>query len=200
MPGTASVERVDRLARLEVDVGVLGRAAQHRAVGRERAAAVGADQLVVDHGAHIVIGQLLDLLHLVGGAEAVEEVEEGDARFEGGGLGDQGEVHDLLHELEAQHGPAGLADGHDVLVIAEDGERLGGDGAGGNVEDGRRQFAGDLVHVGDHQQQPLDAVKVVASEPACRAPWTAPAAPPSLCISMTLGMVPQMFGLPSLDH
>ena len=28
-------------------------------------------------------------------------------------------------------------------------------GAGGNMEDRRRQFTGDLVHVGDHQQQAL---------------------------------------------
>ena len=45
--------------------------------------------------------------------------------------------------------------GHHVLVVAEDGERLGGDGAGGHVEDGAGQFAGDLVHIGDHQQQAL---------------------------------------------
>ena len=40
--------------------------------------------------------------------------------------------------------------------------------------------------------RPCDAVKVVASEPACKAPCSAPAAPPSLCISITVGTVPQM--------
>ncbi len=34
-------------------------------------------------------------------------------------------------------------------------EGVGSDRAGGNVKDRRRQFAGDLVHVGDHQQQSL---------------------------------------------
>ena len=32
------------------------------------------------------------------------------------------------------------------------------------------------------------------------APWIAPAAPPSLCISTTSGTVPQMFVLPPADH
>ena len=44
---------------------------------------------------------------------------------------------------------------------------------------------------------PWLAVNVVASPPASSAPWTAPAAPPSLCISMTDGTVPQAFKRPS---
>jgi hypothetical protein len=43
-----------RLARLEVDVGILRRAAHHGMVGRERALAMRAHQVVVDHGAHVV--------------------------------------------------------------------------------------------------------------------------------------------------
>ena len=42
--------------------------------------------------------------------------------------------------------------------------------------------------------RPWEAVKVVVSAPPCRAPWTAPAAPPSDCISTTAGTLPQMFG------
>jgi hypothetical protein len=63
---------------------------------------------------------IFNLLHFVGGAEAVEEVQEGDARLQGGGLGDQGEVHDFLDVVGAEHGPAGGAAGHDVGVVAED--------------------------------------------------------------------------------
>ena len=37
-------------------------------------------------------------------------------------------------------------------------------------------------------------------DPAWRAPWTAPAAPPSLCISTTLGIVPHRLGRCSDDH
>ena len=45
--------------------------------------------------------------------------------------------------------------GHGILVIAEDGQGLRGYGARGNVNHRRGQFARDLVHVGDHQQQTL---------------------------------------------
>ncbi len=50
------------------------------------------------------------------------------------------------------------------------------------------------------RSRPCAAVKVVVSAPVCSAPCTAPAAPPSLCISVTEGTVPQMFFFPSADH
>ena len=54
-----------------------------------------------------------------------------------------------------EHRETGLADGHHVGVVAEDRQRLRGQRAGRDVEHGRGQLAGDLVHVRDHQQQPL---------------------------------------------
>ena len=51
-----------------------------------------------------------------------------------------------------------------------------------------------LYMFGIISSRPCEAVKVVAREPVCSAPCTAPAAPPSLCISTTVGTVPQMFG------
>ena len=50
-----------------------------------------------------------------------------------------------------------------------------------------------LYMLGIISSRPCDEVNVVARAPACSAPWSAPAAPPSLCISMTFGTVPQMF-------
>jgi len=41
---------------------------------------------------------------------------------------------------------------------------------------------------------------VVVSAPLCRAPCSAPAAPPSLCISTTVGTVPHTFVRCALDH
>ena len=57
-----------------------------------------------------------------------------------------------------------------------------------------------LYMLGIINSRPCEAVNVVHNEPACSAPCTAPAAPPSLCISWTSGMVPQMFFLPSDIH
>ena len=146
---------VDRLAAGEVHVGVLAGAADGRLLGIEAAGAMGADELRVDHVLHHLVGDLLDLLDLVGGAEAVEEVEERHAGLEGRGVRDQGHVHHFLDAGGAEHGPAGLARGHHVLVIAEDRQGAGGDGAGGDMEDGGGALAGDLVHVRDHQQESL---------------------------------------------
>src|SRR5262245_8022215 len=50
------------------------------------------------------------------------------------------------------------------------------------------------------RSRPCEAVNVVASEPACSAPCTAPAAPASDCISASSGMTPHRFGFLRLDH
>ena len=57
-----------------------------------------------------------------------------------------------------------------------------------------------LYMFGIISRRPCEDVKVMASDPVCSAPCTAPAAPPSLCISATCGMVPQMFFLPCDAH
>ena len=57
-----------------------------------------------------------------------------------------------------------------------------------------------LYMLGIMSSRPCDEVKVVVSAPACSAPWIAPAAPPSLCISTTLGTVPQALGRSSVAH
>ncbi|OQC35158.1 MAG: hypothetical protein BWX64_02579 [Acidobacteria bacterium ADurb.Bin051] len=57
-----------------------------------------------------------------------------------------------------------------------------------------------LYRFGTISSSPWEAVKVVVSDPACSAPCTAPAAPPSDCISITSGTTPQRFFRPSADH
>ena len=81
MSGAAIVEAVAGLARLEERVRVLRRAAEHRLVRVQRALAVRLDERRVHHGAQIVVGQLLDLGHLVRRAEPVEEVQDRHARL-----------------------------------------------------------------------------------------------------------------------
>ena len=57
-----------------------------------------------------------------------------------------------------------------------------------------------LNMLGIISSRPCDEVKVVARDPACSAPCTAPAAPASDCISMTCGTFPQILRAPALDH
>jgi hypothetical protein len=153
--GAVLVEEVAGLPRLEEGVGVLRRAAHHRALRREGAGAVGRHQVVADELAQILVVEELDLGDLVRGAEAVEEVEEGDAALQAGALGNGREVVGLLDRGAGDEPEAGLAHRHDVGVVAEDREGMGGDGAGADVHAHGRQLTGDLVHVGDHEQQPL---------------------------------------------
>ena len=156
MPGTAVVIGVTGLAGLEEDVRVLRRAAEDRLFRRQGPLAMGVDHRQIDHLGHLFVGELLDLVDLVRDAEAVEEVDERHPGFQRGGLGDQGHVLGLLHRNGGKHGPAGRTAGHHVAMVAEDRQRVGGHGAGGDMEDGRGQFPGDLEHVGDHQQEALD--------------------------------------------
>jgi hypothetical protein len=51
-----------------------------------------------------------------------------------------------------------------------------------------------LYMLGSMRRSPWLAVKVVVSAPAWSAPCTAPAAPPSDCISIISGTAPQRFG------
>ena len=131
------IEGVGGFARLEVDVGILRGAADDRMVRRE-AARDGAHQFVIDHGADVVHGELFDFGDLVRGAEAIEEVQKGNARFQRGGLRNQRKVHGFLNGVGGQHCPSGGAGSHHVAVIAKDGERLRGQGARRDMEDGRR--------------------------------------------------------------
>ena len=65
------------------------------------------------------------------------------------------QVHDFLYGAFGQHGKACLTHRHHVLMVAEDAQCMAGDGARAYMENARQHFAGDLIHVGYHQQQSL---------------------------------------------
>ncbi len=153
--GDPRVERIDRLAGLEVDVRVLCRAADEGALRRERPAAVIADEGGGDERQQVLVGEQLNRVQLVRGAEAVEEVDEGDPGTERRGLSHHRQVVRLLDRCRREQRKPGLADRHHVGMVAEDRQRLRGQGARRHVEDARGQLTGNLVHVGDHQEQAL---------------------------------------------
>ena len=149
------IERVARFTRLEKHIRILRRAAQHGLVRVERARAMRRDQFLVDQLAHIRFEQELNFVHFVAGAKAVEEMHERQARTQRRHLRDHGHVLCFLHAGGGEHGPAGRSRSHHVAVIAEDGQRVRGQGARRDVENCGRKFARDLEHVGEHQQQAL---------------------------------------------
>ena len=153
--GCFQVPGICRLAGLEKDVGVLGRTADHRAVRRQRTRAMVADKLVADHGPNRLLRQRLDLRDFVRGPEAVEEVQYRHPAFERRAMRDQGKILRFLHRVRGQHREACGTAGHDVAVIAENRQGMSRYRARSNVKDRRRQLAGDLEHVGNHEQQAL---------------------------------------------
>ena len=143
------------LAALEVDVRVLRRAAHRGMLRIKRTLAEVLDELVIDHLADHLGRDLIDLLDLVGGAEAVEEVEERNLRLERRGVRDHRHVVRFLNRVRAEHREARLTAGHDVALVAEDAEALARERTRGDVEHGRGELARDLVHVRDHEEEAL---------------------------------------------
>ena len=89
------------------------------------------------------------------GPESVKEMEEGNPPADGGQVGHSAQVHDFLGIGAAQHGISRGTAGHHVTVVAKDRQRMGRQRPGGNMGHPRQQAAGNLVHIGDHQQKAL---------------------------------------------
>ena len=68
---------------------------------------------------------------------------------------DQREVMCFLDRARREHRPTGRAGVHDVAVVTEDRQGMRCDRPGRDMDHRRRQLAGDLEHVGDHQKQAL---------------------------------------------
>ena len=149
------IEFVDSFAALEEDIRVLGGTVDDRVFRVHRAGAGGDNVFVIDHRAHIFHAQLFDLHDFVGSAEAVEEMQERNAGFEGGALRDQSGIMSFLNRVGSDQSKTGLAGRHNVALVTENGQSVRSKRTGSNMEDGRDQFTGDLVHVRDHQQQAL---------------------------------------------
>ena len=153
--GHGLVELIAGLTVLEEDIAVLVGAAHSGVLGVQRMGAERLHRFHVRHFLQVVVIPDLDLLDLVAGTEAVEEVDERHTALQRGQVRHSSQVHDLLRVGLGQHGKARLAAGIYVGMIAEDVQRMAGHGTGGNMEHGGQQLTGDLIHVGDHQQQAL---------------------------------------------
>ena len=156
MPGHREVERVRRLAGLEEDVGVLGGAAHDRGIRRHARGARNASTSSSRTSARRSSSSSSAILSISCEVrKPSKKCRNGTRGAQRRGVGDEREVVRLLDRARREHRPAGRAGVHHVAVVAEDRERVGRDGPGGDVDHRGRQLAGDLEHVGDHQQQAL---------------------------------------------
>ena len=95
--GQAVIGAVAGLPVLEEGVRVLDGVADRGMLAVQGPGLEAADGVPVHQAAHVVVVQHLDLLDLMGGSEALEEVLEGDAALDGGEMGHGAQVHALLH-------------------------------------------------------------------------------------------------------
>ena len=153
--GQREVEAVTGLPLLEVDIRVLRGAADHRVIRVQRLTTKALQRRAVQQRRQLLIRQHLDLLYFVRSTKAVEEVDKryppGDRRQ----MRHRRQVHHLLNVILHQHGAAGLAHRHHILMVAKNIQRIGRQRPGANVKDARQQLPGNFVQIGDHQQQPL---------------------------------------------
>ena len=149
------IEFVGRLSYLEENVRVLGSTADYRVLRIQGTVAELLYSIHVDEFAEVIVVQHLDLLDLVRSTETVEEMQERDAALDGGQMGDGCQIHDLLDGVGCQHGKTGLTSGHDIRVITENIQCMGGKAAGADMHYAGQQLSCNLVHIGNHEQQTL---------------------------------------------
>ena len=140
---------------LEEDIAVLVRTAHGRVLRVQCALTERLDSIHIAHFLEILIIPDGDLLDLVGGTEAVEEVDERNTALDGSQMRNSAEIHNLLRVGLSEHCKTGLTTCIDVGVVTEDVQRVGSDAACRYVEHAGQQLTGDLVHIRDHEEQTL---------------------------------------------
>ena len=153
--GQLGVGRVVGLAELEVDVGVIHQRTHPGILRVQGIGAEGSQCVAVHQLGVLVVAQHVDLLDLMAGTEAVEEVQERDAGLDGAQMCHGSQIGGFLHTAAGKQGKARLTAVHYVGVVAEDGECVGTHGAGRHVQHAGQTLAGDTVQGGDHQHQAL---------------------------------------------
>ena len=164
--GKSIVIRVAGFSVLEEDVSVFGRAAENGVLGVERSLPERFNSIHINHFFKVFGLPNLDLLNFVRSAEAVEEVKERNSALDGGKVSNRAEVHNLLLVGFGKHSITGLTASVYVRVVAENIQRVRSNAASGNVNNVRKQFACDLVHIRDHKKKSLRS-RVGRCQSAC---------------------------------
>ena len=153
--GNCVIELVAGFSGLEEDVGVLSGAVEYRMLRVQRAAAECVNCIPVEHIAEVLIIPCLDLLDLVRGAEAVEEMEERHTALDSCQMSHSSEVHTFLRIVGAEHSVTCLTAGVNVGMIAKNGKSVECQRTCRNMDNAGEQLTGHLVHVRNHKEQAL---------------------------------------------
>ena len=150
-----SIERVVRLADLEIHVAVLHRIAQRRMLRIERAVAECPEGILIDQCADLLQIRQFDLVDLMRRSESIEEMHKRNAAFNRAQMRHRRKIRHLLHAAGGEHCKARLAACHDVAVVAEDAHRMRAHRTGRHMQHSRQPLARNTVKHRDHQHQTL---------------------------------------------
>ena len=155
----ADVRGVACFTMLEEGFRLLRRAQEMGMLGIQGMLTEAAYCVPVHHFPKVLIIPYFDLLVLMRGTEAVEEMHHGKLSCDGSQMGYCRQVHDLLNAIGAEHGETGLPAAHNIGMVTEDGQSMGSQGTGSHMEHRRGMLAGQLIHIRDHQEQTLGCCK-----------------------------------------
>ena len=113
------------------------------------------NRIHVDDLSQFFVIHAFDFLDFVRCTETIEEVQERNTAFDCGQVSYAAQVHNFLYGVGNQHCETCLTACHNVGMVTEDGQSMCSQSTCCYVEYARQQFAGDFVHVRDHQQQTL---------------------------------------------
>ena len=153
--GQSFIEFVCCFTALEVDIGVLSCTSDYGMFRVQRISLECVYCIHVDDLSQFFVVHAFDLLDFVRCTETIEEVQERNTAFDCGQMSYASQVHNFLYGVGYQHSETCLTASHNVGVVAEDGQSMCSQSTCCYVEYARQQFAGDFVHVRDHQQQTL---------------------------------------------
>jgi hypothetical protein len=77
----------------------------------------------------------------MGGAETVKEVDKWQPCLDGGQMGNTSHIHDLLYIGGCQKHDTCLPAGHNILMITENRESMGGNRPGGYMQHSGQKLA-----------------------------------------------------------
>ena len=140
---------------LEVNIRVFCSAADFRSIRIEGTITESFNSVPIDQFAEVVEVHYFNFLDFVGCTEAIEEVDERKGTFKSGQVSNTSQVHNFLNVGFCQETAAGSTSRHNVLVVAEDAQCMVSQCTGSNMEYTREHFAGNFVHVRDHEQEAL---------------------------------------------
>ena len=153
--GQSIVEFVCCFTALEVDIGVLSCTSDNGMFGVQRISLECVYCIHINDLCQFIIVDAFNLLDFVRCTETIEEVQERYTTFDCGQVCNASQIHNFLYGVGNQHSETCLTTSHNVGVITEDGQCMCSQSTCCYVEYAGQQFAGNFVHIGDHQQQTL---------------------------------------------